>query len=222
MQLETWLLFIGTTFFISIAPGPNNLLAMFNGARHGVSAAALGGIGRLIAFALMITVTAMGLGIVLGASEIAFGIIKWGGAIYLIYLGLKSWRAKVSDVRHAGSDGALDGASCALMPYPGAMNLARTEFFTAIGNPKAILFFTALFPQFLAPDVAYGGQFAVMGATFIALEGTVLLGYGLIGGQVKGVIRSARHMRWLNRISGSLLITAGVLLALTDRSRSTV
>ncbi|HBU97864.1 LysE family translocator [Thalassospira lucentensis] len=218
MQLETWLLFIGTTFFVSIAPGPNNLLAMFNGARHGVSAAAVGGIGRLIAFALMITVTAMGLGIVLGASEIAFGIIKWGGAIYLVYLGLKSWFAKVSEGKDNGSDGTAE----ALMPYPGAMTLARTEFFTAIGNPKAILFFTALFPQFLAPDVAYGGQFAVMGATFIALEGTVLLGYGLIGGQVKGVIRSARHMRWLNRISGSLLMAAGVLLAFTSRSRSAV
>tara|TARA_R110001583_G_scaffold177021_1_gene331920 strand:+ start:20385 stop:20690 length:306 start_codon:yes stop_codon:yes gene_type:complete len=97
----------------------------------------------------------------------------------------------------------------------------RAEFLTAIGNPKAILFSTALFPQFLAPNMTYGEQFLVMGITFIALEGTVLLAYGLIGGQVKGLMRSAGHMRWLNRISGALLMAAGVMLALTDRSRST-
>ena len=101
------------------------------------------------------------------------------------------------------------------------MSLARTEFLTAIGNPKAILIFTAFFPQFLDQADAYGPQFAIMGVTFIAMEACVLLGYGLVGGQVKGLIRSARHMRWLNRISGSLLIAAGVLLALTDRTRST-
>ncbi len=215
MLLDAWLFFIVTTFFVSIAPGPNNMLAMFNGARYGMRASAIGGIGRLVAFTLMITITAMGLGVILAASEIAFSIIKWGGAAYLIYLGLKSWFAKVhSDDRATDETGIF-------MAYPGAAGLVRAEFLTAIGNPKAILFFTALFPQFLAPNMAYGEQFLVMGITFIALEGTVLLAYGLIGGQVKGLIRSAGHMRGLNRISGALLMAAGVLLALTDRSRST-
>jgi len=213
MQLDTWLLFSGAALALSMAPGPNNLLAMFNGARQGGASDAIGGAGRLLAFALMIVVTAMGLGVVLAASETAFMIIKWGGAIYLVYLGLKSWRTKVAEPE-------IPGDSVGFVAHPGAMSLARTEFLTAIGNPKAILIFTAFFPQFLDQAGSYGPQFAIMGVTFIAMEACVLLGYGLVGGQVKGLIRSARHMRWLNRISGSLLIAAGVLLALTDRTRS--
>ena len=214
MQFDTWLLFAGAAIALAMAPGPNNLLAMFNGARFGVSYAAIGGIGRIVAFALMIAITATGLGVILAASETAFFVIKWGGAVYLVWLGVKSWLAKVNDTDE--TDGQM-----ALMTNPGALNLARTEFITAIGNPKAILIFTAFFPQFLDPAVAYGPQFAVMGTTFIAMETTVLLAYGLIGGQVKGLIRSATHMRMLNRVSGTLLVGAGVLLAFTDRTRST-
>ncbi|AXO15921.1 MULTISPECIES: LysE family translocator [Thalassospira] len=214
MQLDTWLLFAGAAIALAMAPGPNNLLAMFNGARYGVSSAAVGGIGRIVAFALMIVVTAAGLGVVLAASETAFLVIKWGGAVYLVWLGLKSWFAKVND-----SDETTGPVE--LMVNPGPFNLAKTEFLTAIGNPKAILIFTAFFPQFLDPAVAYGPQFTVMGVTFIAMETSVLLAYGLLGGQVKGLIKSARHMRMLNRVSGTLLVGAGVLLALTDRSRTT-
>jgi len=214
MQFDTWLLFAGAAIALAMAPGPNNLLAIFNGARYGVSSAAVGGIGRIVAFILMISVTAAGLGVVLAASETAFFVIKWGGAVYLVWLGIKSWFAKVNE------DGDSTG-QMALMDNPGPFKLAKTEFLTAIGNPKAILIFTAFFPQFLDPAVAYGPQFTVMGVTFIAMETTVLLAYGLLGGQVKGLIKSARHMRMLNRVSGTLLVGAGVLLALTDRSRTT-
>lgn len=214
MQFDTWFLFAGAAIAVSMAPGPNNLLAMFNGARYGVSSAAVGGIGRIVAFALMIVVTATGLGVVLAASETAFLVIKWGGAVYLVWLGIKSWCAKVNDSDE--TTGAVE-----LMTHPGVFNLLKAEFLTAIGNPKAILIFTAFFPQFLDPAVAYGPQFTVMGVTFIAMESSVLLAYGLLGGQVKGLIKSTRHMRMLNRVSGTLLVGAGVLLALTERSRTT-
>lgn len=214
MQFDTWLLFAGAAIALAMAPGPNNLLAIFNGARYGVSSAAVGGIGRIVAFILMISVTAAGLGVVLAASETAFFVIKWGGAVYLVWLGIKSWFAKVNE------DGDSTG-QMVLMDNPGPFKLAKTEFLTAVGNPKAILIFTAFFPQFLDPAVAYGPQFTVMGVTFIAMETSVLLAYGLLGGQVKGLIKSARHMRMLNRVSGTLLVGAGVLLALTDRSRTT-
>ena len=213
MQFDTWLLFAGAAIALAMAPGPNNLLAIFNGARYGVSSAAVGGIGRIVAFVLMIGVTAAGLGVVLAASETAFLGIKWGGAVYLVWLGIKSWFAKVNEDDDSTSQPTL-------MVNPGPFKLAKTEFLTAIGNPKAILIFTAFFPQFLDPTEAYGSQFMIMGVTFIAMETSVLLGYGLLGGQVKGLIKSARHMRLLNRVSGTLLVGAGVLLALTDRSRT--
>lgn len=214
MHFDTWLLFAGAAIALAMAPGPNNLLAMFNGARYGVSSAAVGGIGRIVAFALMITVTATGLGVVLAASETAFFVIKWVGAVYLVWLGIKSWFAKVNDTEDTSGHAVL-------MVNPGAFNLAKTEFLTAIGNPKAILIFTAFFPQFLDPALAYGPQFSMMGVTFIIMESCVLLAYGLLGGQVKGFIKSVQHMRVLNRVSGTLLVAAGVLLAFTDRSRTT-
>ncbi|MEQ9347540.1 MAG: LysE family translocator [Thalassospira sp.] len=214
MQFDTWLFFAGAAIALSMVPGPNNLLAMFNGARYGVMSAAVGGIGRIVAFAIMIVITATGLGVVLAASETAFLIVKWVGVVYLVWLGIKSWFAKVNDVDEATGQTVL-------MAYPGTFTLVRTEFLTAIGNPKAILIFTAFFPQFLDPAVAYGPQFSVMGATFLAMESSILLIYGLLGGQVKGLIKSARHMRMLNRVSGTLLVAAGVLLAFTDRTRST-
>ncbi|MFH1804952.1 MAG: LysE family transporter [Pseudomonadota bacterium] len=215
MPFDVWVLFAGAAFALCMAPGPNNLLAMFNGARHGVRAALIGGAGRLTAFAAMIVVTAMGLGVVLATSETAFMILKWGGAVYLVYLGVRTWRSKVAEVPVDVTDD--NGLAAVLIAHPGAMTLARTEFLTAIGNPKAILIFTAFFPQFLDPAAAYGPQFAVMGLTFLVLEACVLFGYGLVGGQVKGLIRSARHMTILNRISGGLLMGAGVLLATSRR-----
>ncbi|OSQ39615.1 LysE family translocator [Thalassospira mesophila] len=214
MSFDTWLVFAGAAFALSMAPGPNNLMAMFNGARHGVGASATGGVGRLLAFAIMIVVTATGLGVVLAASEVAFGIIKYAGAAYLVYLGVKTWRSHVS-----GHDdtGGMPGDDLIFQPRPNAYDLARREFLTAMGNPKAILIFTAFFPQFLNAQVPYGPQFAVMGVTFLVMEACVLLAYGLVGGQVKGFVRSARHLRLLNRVSGGVLIGAGAVLAAARR-----
>lgn len=216
MQFETWLMFSGAAMALSLAPGPNNLLAMFTGARHGVGAAAIGGLGRLVAFAVMISITAMGLGVVLAASEGAFTVIKWGGAAYLVYLGIKTWRS------HVAGDHAQHNVPVGTLPdmiaRPTSPALMRAEFLTAAGNPKAILIFTAFFPQFLDPAASYGPQFAIMGGTFIAMEGLVLLAYGLIGGQVRGLVRSVRHMRLLNRISGGVLVGAGILLTFTRQA----
>jgi|TARA_R110001583_G_scaffold32107_5_gene109904 threonine/homoserine/homoserine lactone efflux protein len=214
MSFDTWLVFAGAAFVLSMAPGPNNLMAMFNGARHGVWASATGGIGRLLAFTLMIIVAATGLGVVLAASEVAFTLIKWGGAAYLVYLGVKTWR---SHVHNPAGDAGISGQEGGFQPRPKALDLARREFLTAIGNPKAILIFTAFFPQFLNAQYPYGAQFATMGLTFIAMEACVLMAYGLVGGQVKGFVRSARHLRLLNRVSGGALIGAGALLAAAQR-----
>ena len=214
MSVDTWLVFVGAAFALSMSPGPNNLMAMFNGARYGVTASAIGGMGRLLAFALMITITATGLGVVLATSELAFTIIKWAGAAYLVYLGLKTWRSPAAS---SGRDDDTTENEAVLAVRPRAIDLARREFFTAMGNPKAILIFTAFFPQFLNAQNPYGIQFAIMGVTFLALEACVLMAYGLVGGQVKGFVRSARHLRLLNRVSGGALIGAGALLAAARR-----
>lgn len=207
MSWESWLIFVPAAFALSAAPGPNNMLAMTNALQVGLSRAVIAGGGRLLAFALMIALTAVGLGAVLAASETAFYVIKWCGAAYLVYLGIRMWRRR----DELEEDDPLLRANIPLSV------LARREFLVAIGNPKAILIFTAFFPQFLNPAAPAYWQFFVMGVTFLVLEVAALSLYALSGRQASRFGRSAHGRRMLNRISGGALIGAGVLLAASRR-----
>ena len=158
MTLDLYLLFLPACFAINMAFGPNNLLSLSNGARDGTARAVAAASGRLVAFAIMIAIAGFGLGTLLVASEIAFAVVKWLGAAYLVWLGIRLLRAGAP---------ALDQAAAA-GPQP-LRALVRQEFWVAMGNPKAILVFTAFFPQFVVPT-DYAASFAVLGASFLALE----------------------------------------------------
>ncbi len=94
MTLEHWIVFLPAAFALNIFPGPNNLLSLSNGARYGFGPAFIAGFGRLPAFAVMVALTAIGLGALLAASEVAFLVLKWVGALYLFYLGVRMVLAK--------------------------------------------------------------------------------------------------------------------------------
>jgi threonine/homoserine/homoserine lactone efflux protein len=205
MTLASWSLFLPAAFFMSLAPGPNNLLGLSNGLRFGVMQAMLAVGGRLAAFFLMIALTAVGLGAVLATSELVFQLIKWGGVAYLLWLGIQIWRAPPMDLS-APTAGAADLAS-----------LARQEFMIAAGNPKAILIFTAVFPQFIDPAGAYQTQFALLGVTFLATEIVAALVYILAGRGVGLLDLTEKGRRWLNRITGGGFIAAAALLAAARR-----
>jgi threonine/homoserine/homoserine lactone efflux protein len=210
MSLSLWLLFIPAVFLLNIAPGPNNLLAMSNAARFGWTVSVLGGFGRLPAFALLVGLTAVGLGAILAASETAFVVLKWGGAVYLVYLGLKIWRAPVQTP-------SVDALSPGGRERPALRSLMRREFLIAISNPKAILIFTAFFPQFMDRSQEPTAQLLVMGGTFLPLEMIALALYALAGAGAGRFLSSPRGQKALNRVSGGALIAAGTALALTRR-----
>lgn len=191
-----------------MAFGPNNLLSVGNGARYGASSAVLAAGGRLLAFTLMIAVAGIGMGALLMASEFAFGMLKWIGAAYLIWIGIRLLR----------SPALQDDDADTLRPStpPRLITLARQEFTVAIGNPKAILVFTAFFPQFIAPD-AYATSYVLLGATFLLLEVVAITLYAQLGTHMRGLARNGRKMRWFNRVSGSMMIGFGVLLAAARR-----
>lgn len=205
MTLDLYLLFLPACFAINMAFGPNNLLSLSNGARDGTARAVAAASGRLVAFAIMIAIAGFGLGTLLVASEIAFAVVKWLGAAYLVWLGIRLLRAGAP---------ALDQAAAA-GPQP-LRALVRQEFWVAMGNPKAILVFTAFFPQFVVPT-DYAASFAVLGASFLALEVVAITVYALIGARLGRVFRSARPFLWFNRISGGLMIGFGLLLAAARR-----
>ena len=208
MTLAAYLLFLPACFALNMAFGPNNLLSVTNGARHGVGPAVVAAGGRLLAFALMITVAGIGMGALLAASALAFSLVKWAGVAYLLWLGIKLLRAPAPPL--AAPDAGASGDRPAL----GA--LARQEFGVAIGNPKAILVFTAFFPQFVVAD-AYALSYVQLGLTFLVLEVVAIALYALLGARVRRLARGGPAMRWFNRASGTMMIGFGLLLAMVRR-----
>lgn len=207
MTLNDAVLFAPIALLIAITPGPNNFCAMNNGIRHGVGTAVLATTGRVVAFAFFLLVSAIGLGAMLLASEQVFTTIKWIGAAYLIYLGISAWRS------HAF---ALDEQHV-LPPRRNLWLATRQEFLIGISNPKAILLFAAIFPQFIRPDQPAAEQFLYLGATYLLAEYAASLLYALFGLQIRRLIRTARGVRNLNRTTGAFFIGAGGALLGTSQ-----
>ena len=207
MTLSTYLLFLPACFAINMAFGPNNLLSVTNGARHGVSPAVIAAGGRLAAFAIMIAIAGLGMGAVLVASELAFDVIKYIGAAYLVWIGIRLLRAPAPAAEAQAADAAAP---------PSMRALVRQEFTVAAGNPKAILVFTAFFPQFVVPG-AYATSYLLLGTTFLLLEVVAIALYAMLGARMRRLANGSRAMRWFNKVSGSMMVGFGLLLAFTRR-----
>jgi threonine/homoserine/homoserine lactone efflux protein len=205
MTLASWLIFLPACFALNMAFGPNNMLLLTNAARDGIGCAMTAAIGRLLAFALMIMVASVGLGAILIASAAVFTVLKLAGAGYLVWLGIKA-------IRRANEAMPVIAAEADRT----RLSLARQEFWVASGNPKAILIFTAFFPQFLDRQ-NYWSSFLVMGVSFLVLETIAMFAYAAVGTRLRGVTRNARAFGWFNRISGSMMILFGALLMLARR-----
>ena len=211
MTWPQFLLFLPACFALNMAFGPNNLLSVTYGARHGLGAAVRAGLGRLVAFALMITISGIGMGSLLMASETAFNAVKWLGAAYLVWLGIKLLRAPApqTDQPTLVGDGPA-GAS------PAGWALARQEFAVAVGNPKAILIFTAFLPQFTVPQ-HYVLSYVEVAVAFLVLEVAAIALYALLGMRMARSAGQGRIMRWFNKASGTMMVCFGVVLALMRR-----
>ncbi|CAN7640541.1 threonine/homoserine/homoserine lactone efflux protein [Variovorax paradoxus] len=207
MTLSTYLLFLPACFAINMAFGPNNLLSVTNGARHGVSPAVIAAGGRLAAFAIMIAIAGLGMGAVLVASELAFDVIKYIGAAYLVWIGVRLLRTPAPAAEAQAADAAAP---------PSMRALVRQEFTVAAGNPKAILVFTAFFPQFVVPG-AYATSYLLLGTTFLLLEVVAIALYAMLGARMRRLADGSRAMRWFNKVSGSMMVGFGLLLAFTRR-----
>ncbi|AAO54748.1 LysE family translocator [Pseudomonas syringae group genomosp. 3] len=201
MDLSTLIFFLPACFALNLAPGPNNLLSINNAAHHGFAASCFAGLGRLVAFAIMIALASAGLAAVIFASKTIFITVKLLGAAYLIYLAYKLWVSDGSAMDQKG--GELEGKISTLM---------RREFLVAIGNPKAILIFTAFLPQFVVPDEDVFTQFITLGATFLALEWIAIAIYAYLGLHLQRWLAGVKAKKIFNRVCGSLLGGAGLSL----------
>lgn len=206
MNASTLLIFIPACFALNMAPGPNNLLSISNATRYGFLASCIAGFGRLVAFAAMIALSAIGLAAVLEASAMAFHAIKFLGSAYLLYIAFKLWTAGVAQVEVK-----------ATAPQ-NLISLAKQEFFIAAGNPKAILIFTAFLPQFIEPTHSVAPQFAILGAIFLLLELAALGCYALIGLHLRRWFDDPKGKQLFNRICAGLLSGAAVFLLSARRT----
>ena len=208
------LLFIPVSIAISLTPGPNNFCGLNNGIRAGVGPALLATTGRVAAFAIFLTVSAIGLGAMLLASETAFAAVKWIGAAYLFWIGLKAWRS-----RDFGGAALIenDTATAPAQRQYSVKALIAQEFLLGITNPKAIILFAAVFPQFIDPSQPAAQQFLVLGSIYLMAEFVSTLVYASCGRQIRRWVRTQKGVIRLNRATGGFFMGAGGLLLAAQR-----
>lgn len=203
MNLHSWWLFVMMCFVICGTPGPNMLMVMSSAARHGIRAALAAMAGCMSALLIMMCISAAGLGMLLQASPTLFDVMRWAGAAYLVYLGVKSWRAPVDD--------ALKGMPTA--PVASDVVLFFRGFLVAASNPKAILFAAAFLPQFITVSEPRLPQFVILLATFALIEGGWYMAYAAGGQRIAVYLQRASVLRLFNRLTGGAFVGFGALMA---------
>ncbi|GAB3267647.1 LysE family translocator [Chitinimonas naiadis] len=202
MPLSLYLAYCAVALVSVFTPGPAVMLAIHNGANHGWRRALLSSFGNISGLFCLASVSMLGLGALMQTSALIFGIMKWLGAAYLVYLGIKQWR-------NAGSNASVELRSSEVQT-PHA--LYREGLLLALTNPKAILFLTALFPQFIQPTTGLMGQFLLLTLTIMALSFGALMSYASLasvaGTRFVGMLRS----RAFGRFSGGSFILLGFAL----------
>lgn len=202
MSLELWLAFAAASTVMLLIPGPTVLIVVSYALGHGRRSAMATVAGVALGDFTAMTASMLGLGVLLSTSAALFTGLKWVGAAYLVYLGVKLWRAPVT----LGAD-TVDEPDVS----PWRMML-HTYAVTAL-NPKSIVFFVAFLPQFLDAARPLAGQMVAMEATFLVLATLNATLYALLASAARKAVRTPSVQRAVNRTGGSLLIGAGLLTA---------
>ena len=198
MSLHVWWLYVTAVFLISATPGPNMLHVMTQSIHHGPRRAVATMAGLMSAILLCLIASALGLGALLKASPRLFDILRYAGVAYLLWLGIKAWRAPVGD---AGEVGATRGRSLRA--------LYGTGLLTGLSNPKLIIFAAALFPQFIDTDRPFAVQLAILIISFVAIEFGWQCVYALGGVKLARWLAPANRQRLFNRGTGLMFIGFG-------------
>lgn len=207
MSIEIWGLYVATVLALMCTPGPSQLLMLSNSASHGFRRSLATAAGDLSANALQMLAAGFGLAALIAASGTALSVIKWVGVVYLLWLGLRMIsRASAQDPSLRGEDSV-----CSLK------TLWLQGFLTSAANPKAVMFFAALFPQFIQADAAFLPQFLILSITYIALDGCFLSFYGLSASWIAQRFKGSAKA-WIERLGGGFMIAAAALLGLKSLS----
>ena len=208
MTFESWAAFTAASAVLLIIPGPTVLLVVSYALGQGWRTVLPMTVGVALGDFTAMTLSMLGLGALLAASATLFTILKWVGAAYLVYLGIKLWRAA----------GTLEAA-----PRTDAVSAARmlghAWLVTAL-NPKSITFFVAFLPAFLDPQADFVTQMIVFETTFLLLAFGNAFGYALVATRARGFVANPRAIGVVNKVGGGLLIGAGAATVAFAGSRS--
>ncbi|MCX5513387.1 lysine transporter LysE [Kaistia algarum] len=201
MTFEHWLAFAAASAVMLAIPGPTVLLVISYALGHGRKSAVATVAGVALGDFTAMTASMLGLGALLATSAALFTALKWIGAAYLIYLGIKLWRAPV---------GGLEAASA---PEMKPRRIFLHAYAVTALNPKSLVFFVAFLPQFLVASAPLAPQMVLFETTFLILATINAASYALLASAARGTIRKPSVQRIVNRVGGSLLIGAGLVAA---------
>lgn len=207
MSLEIWIAFSLASAALLAIPGPTIMLvvsyALGRGRTSGWATVPGVALGDLTAM----TVSLLGAGAILATSATLFGMLKLGGAAYLIWLGIKMWRSNTK------LDGLLSSKTS-----QNSVAMFRTAYVVTALNPKGIIFFIAFVPQFIDPSRASLPQFSIMIATFVIMATINVALWAFMAGTMRAHFKRPETLRTANRLGGSFLIGAGLITATLKRS----
>ena len=211
MDWPVWLAYFLAAWLIALSPGSGAVLSMSHGLQYGVRQTTATIVGLQIGLAFILLVAGAGVGALLLASTTAFMVVKVLGAGYLIWLGVKQWRAPVDG---AASDAAAPSEPAGLSVRQRLLRGALTN----ATNPKGIVFMVAVLPQFIDPNKPLALQLAILLVTTLAVDSVVMHGYAFLASRLRALMQSVRARRAQNRVFGGVLMGMGASLLMVDRA----
>lgn len=207
MSWQLWLAFFAAAWAISLSPGPGAVAVMSASLQHGLARGSFAILGLVLGFWTQLVVVAAGVGAILATSALAFAVVKWLGVAYLVYLGIRQWRAPPLALPTGEQR----------TPTTRRRIVAEAWLLNA-GNPKGTAFMLAVVPQFLTPSEPLVPQYLAIGATLAFTDLVVNAVYAALAARLLGLLRTPARTRAVQRVFGSLFIALGVLLATFKRS----
>ncbi len=207
MSIDMWIPFVLASTLILVIPGPTIILLISQAVTHGRWSVIPLVTGVLLGDLTSMTLSFLGLGALLATSAVLFGLFKWMGACYLVYLGITLWRANPE------APMLMTGTK-----QKSAGSLLKSAFIVTALNPKGIVFFAAFLPQFIDPAAPAVPQLTLLGGTFLSLAAVNAVFYAAFAGELKGLLKRTRVKKWFNRCGGGALVGAGIVTAGLDRT----
>jgi homoserine/homoserine lactone efflux protein len=209
MSWQLWLAFFAAAWAISLSPGPGAVAVMSASLQHGFARGYFATFGLVLGLWTLLLIVGAGVGALLAASSLAFAVVKWIGVAYLVYLGVRQWRAPPLVVTTTPETSARPPTRRRIVVEAWLLNAV---------NPKGTVFMLAVVPQFLTPSAPLVPQYLAIAATLTLTDLVVNAGYAALAARLFRFLRTPARLRAVQRTFGGVFVALGVLLATFKRA----